>query len=231
MRPSSFRFLPSRRPALALAAALGLASLLPAADAPAPVAADPRASVWFVELGAGAIFIPGGDLTLAGVPYESDFGAGRVLQAAVGRTWGDQWRVQLEWVYRSNPVNELTGAGGRFTAGDLASTTALVTARYALPARWSVAGIRPYVSAGLGLMTETDLDLEGAGGGEFSTGGEWAWHWAIGLERPVGARGRLFLESRALSGGQQTLDATSGSRRVAVDYDAWTLQAGLRWSF
>lgn len=186
-------------------------------------------SPWFVEATAGLSIIPGGDIVLNGTAYEADYDNGTLLMLGLGRRWTEQWSTELEWMYRSNSVDQLVAPGSVLTAGDLASNSIFLNVTYALPADWRVWGIGAYAGLGLGWMQETDYDLAAAG--EFSTRGEVAFQWSVGLDRKVGSAGRLFIAGRAIGGGEQELDRSTGAGSLTVDYDAWSLLLGLSWAF
>jgi hypothetical protein len=192
---------------------------------------DPWTSGWFWEVSTGVSIVPGGDITLDGVTYESDFANGLFLKGAVGKAWNANWTTTLEWFYRSNPVNELVSPQGRITGGDLASTNAFLTVFYTPDERWHWRGVRPYAGLGVGFITEVDLDLKGFGQEEFSSRGEFAFQWLIGLSRRVGRAGLLFLEGRAIASGKQELASSTLPRFAAIEYDTWSLLTGFRLSF
>lgn len=221
-----------RWPAARIAAVLLGVAAVASADARAANAAAPRrADGWFTELSAGVGIVPGGDITLGGVRYEADYNSGVILQGAFGRAWTPQFSTKLEWFYRSNSIKSLVAGTARITGGDLASTNAFVTATYRLGPAFEVWGIAPFGGLGAGILQEVDVDLEGFGGEEFSARGRFAYQWLIGLERAISARGRVFLEGRAVAAGSQELDSSTRARRLSVDYDTWGIIAGLRWSF
>jgi hypothetical protein len=212
---------------------LGL--LLPASAVALAAAADtPRdlwTSGWFTAVSAGLSIVPGGDVTLAGETYEGDFSNGLLFKAAVGKAWNANWSASLEWFYRTNSVDELASPSRTITGGDLASNSAFVTVTYALDERWSWRGVRPYAGLGVGFIQEVDLDLDGFANEEFSAKGEFAYQWLIGLQRRLGNAGLLFLEGRAIASGKQELDSSTAPRFAAIEYDTWSILAGLRYSF
>jgi hypothetical protein len=229
----SIAFLPQacrRYPAWISALLLGLAAARGDAAKKEP-AAPHWTDGWFVEASGGAGIVPGGDITLGGVRYEADYKTGVIVQGAVGRAWTPQFSTKLEWFYRSNSVASLDSGNARISGGDLASTNAFLTATYRLGPPFELLGIAPFAGLGAGFMQEVDVDLDGFGGEEFSARGRFAYQWLIGLERAVGARGRVFIEGCAVAAGTQELTSSAGSRRLSVDYDTWGIIAGLRWSF
>ncbi len=188
-------------------------------------------SGWFVKTSAGTNIIPGGDLTLDGVRYEAEFKNGLLVHGAVGRQWSEQWSTEIEFFYRRNKAESLTSPAGALAGGEIASTNVMFNVTYALPERWSVLAIRPYVGLGAGIMQEVDVDLVGFGSEEFSAKGDFIYQWLVGLQRRVGERGRLFVEGRAIAGGKPSLKSSTGPRRLVAEYDSWSLLAGFGWSF
>lgn len=213
------------------AALLGLLCVARSEAAESKSAAPRWTDGWFAEASAGVGIVPGGDITLGGIRYEADYKTGLIVQAAVGRTWTPRFSTKLEWFYRTNAVASLDGGTTRIAGGDLASTNAFLTATYRFGAPFEFLGIAPFAGLGAGVLQEVDVDLDGFGGEEFSARGRFAYQWLIGLERAVGARGRVFLEGRAVAAGTQELASSAGPRRLSVDYDTWGIIAGLRWSF
>lgn len=227
LSPSSSRLCP----ALLLLTASVLALLTSRAAAEAITEPDTAApSPWFADLSAGLSIIPAGDITLGGRTYEGDFKDGPFLRGAVGRRLGMGWALEAEWFYRTNSVNSLVASDRRFTGGDAASNNFFLNATYSPGERFAWRGISPYAGLGLGYIQELDVDLEGADGGEFSSSGSSAWQWSIGLRKLFGPRAELFLEGRAIAAGERELEARGG-RKLRIEYDAWAMLAGLRWSF
>ena len=201
-----------------------------AATAILPEAAPTAASPWFATVSAGLSIIPSGDVTFGGRTYEGDFENGPLIRGSFGRRIGANWTIEAEWFYRTNSLGTLVATDRRFTAGDVASNNLFVNATYSLGPRFAWRGITPYAGLGLGWIQELDLDLEGPDGGEFSSSGFTAWQWSIGLQRLIGPRAVIFLEGRAVAAGERELEARGG-RRLKIEYDAWAMLAGLRWSF
>lgn len=211
------------------ALALGLPGSMTAAD-PAANQGKSWKDGWYADLSTGLSIIPAGDVTLANTTYEADFKDGLLLRGAAGRRLGPYWAVEAEWFYRSNSLASLAAGNRRFTGGDVASNNLFLNATFSPGSRFAWRGISPYAGVGFGWIQEVDLDLEGADGGEFSSGGSAAWQWSVGLRGRVGSRAELFLEGRAIAAGERKLEAPNG-RNLRIEYDAWGLLAGLRWSF
>lgn len=219
------------RPSLLPLTAFVLALLTSRAAAEAVTESGAAApSPWFADLSAGLSIIPAGDITLGGRTYEGDFKDGPFLRGAVGRRLSMGWAIEAEWFYRTNSVNSLVASDRRFTGGDAASNNFFLNATYSPGERFAWRGISPYAGLGFGYIQELDVDLEGADGGEFSSSGSSAWQWSIGLRKLLGPRAELFLEGRAVAAGERELEA-QGGRKLRIEYDAWAMLAGLRWSF
>lgn len=208
--------------------------LLPLAGVAATAAETTRGlwtKGWFWEASAGISIVPGGDVTLGNVTYEGDFSNGLLFKGAVGKAWNANWTTSLEWFYRSNSVDQLVSSSGTITDGDLASNNFFLTTTYALDERWSWRGIRPYAGLGLGVVQEVDLDLIGLVNEEFSVSGEFAFQWLVGLQRRLGRSGLIFLEGRAIAADELKMNSSSSARFVKVQYETWSMLAGLRFSF
>lgn len=222
------------RPRLRAALLFGALVLAPlptvAATTILPESAPTAASPWFASISAGLSIIPSGDVTLGGRTYEADFENGPLIRGSFGRRIGTNWTIEAEWFYRTNSLGTLVATDRRFTAGDVASNNFFVNATYSPGPRFSWRGVSPYAGLGVGYIQELDLDLEGQNGGEFSAGGSTAWQWSVGLRRLFGRHAEVFVEGRAVAAGNRELEAQDG-RKLRIEYDAWAMLAGLRWSF
>ena len=184
----------------------------------------------YMEFGGGTSTVPGGDITLDGIEWEGEYDNGTLFIASLGKNWTDNWATEIEYFYRTNDVDTLTGDGNVLSGGDLASTNVFVNVIYTFDGIMGSAW-RPYGGLGLGWMTETDIDLDGLPGEEFSATWLTGYQWLIGIQRTFGENWTGLLEGRAIAGGSQDLESSLDGRTLEVEYNTWSLIVGLQWSF
>ena len=162
------------------------------------------------------------------LPLDTGFGAG----GAIGRHFGDAWRVELEFMYQSvdHPTVSL-GAGAPSGDGNYASTSVAVNALREFDLLGSPRA-RTYVGLGAVYATEVDVDFESAGV-ERSFSGSGA-----GLQALLGARyawgERFFVDAglRYLLVSGVELDGEEGAvGRVEADYEPLALTVSFGWRF
>jgi Outer membrane protein beta-barrel domain len=126
-----------------------------------PVAAQDQSGLYVSAYG-GSSSLASTSLTesrtsLSTLTGKGSFGSGIGLGGAFGYRYGNGWAAELAWDYRSHDVKRI---GGTPVQGDFASTTAFINGYY----RFQKLGIvRPFVGAGLGYVTEIDMDLSRGG--------------------------------------------------------------------
>jgi opacity protein-like surface antigen len=162
------------------------------------------------------------------LPLDTGFAAG----GAIGRHFGDAWRVELEFMYQSvdHPVFTLA-AGGPSGDGNYASTSVAVNALREFDLFGSPRA-RTYAGLGAVYATEVDVDFESAGV-ERSFSGSGA-----GLQALLGARyawgERFFVDAglRYLLVSGVELDGEEGAvGRVEADYEPLALTVSFGWRF
>ncbi len=160
---------------------------------------------FYVEGFGGASAIADTELDFGATSPEEAFSAGPVAGGAVGFDYaGSPWRSELEFTYRSAGPDDLDG--------DFASTALAVNGYYEFGAAGAV---RPYLGAGLGYVTEIDLDVEGGpDAGEYADRGGALWQAMAGIRFPVSDRLTVAGELRYFDAGRRTLDGDAGSVRA-----------------
>ena len=110
-------------------------------------------------------------------------GSGMGMGGAIGHRYGNGWAAELAWDYRSHTLQRI---GGSPVTGDFASTVAFVNGYYRFA---KLGGVRPFVGAGLGYVTEVDMDV-GRNGSEqeYSRRGGLATQWMVGAELDLSER-------------------------------------------
>lgn len=187
----------------------------------------------YVELQAGGGWLYGNDVVIDddGTELESDvdFDFGLIGGGAVGIDIDDNWRAELEYMYRSNDVDDFGGSEIDADSGDFASVAIMANAEYRFGT--SDQALRPYVGAGLGLIEEVDFDVEGGDdAGEFSDRGAFAFQLMAGADYSLSESWSLGAELRYFDAGSVKLDGDEG-RELEADYRLTSLLLGVRYSF
>lgn len=168
--------------------------------------------------------------TLAGND-EPEFSTGLMSGAAFGVAL-ERWRFEGEVMYRRNGVDEVNIGGNAIGDGDIASLGLGVNVLYEfnlLPRE----NVRSYIGGGLVYLEEVDIDLETAGGTEYSySDSGLAGQFIAGARYALGERWELFAEYRYLHGGSVNMDAEEpNTGRIETDYNTHSLSFGVGWRF
>ena len=187
----------------------------------------------YIELQAGSGWLYGNDVVIddEGTELESDvdFDLGLSGGGAVGIDINDNWRTELEYMYRSNDVDAFGGSEIDADGGDFASVAIMANAEYRFGT--SEQALRPYVGAGVGLIQEIDFDVEGGDdAGEFSDRGAFAFQFMAGADYSLNDSWSLGAELRYFDAGSVKLDG-DGGRELEADYRLTSLLVGVRYSF
>lgn len=217
-----------------LLAPLWCASLLPAA---ALAQAEPKgfyATVYgqYSRIGASS-FTESGALG-AGAGLRAEFGGGLGLGGDFGWRYGNGWAAEVEWNYRSHPLDSLRqGAAALARDGDFASNILLVNGLRRFPGgAWT-----PYLGAGIGWVQEIDIDLAPAAGGAergYSAGSKFAVQLIAGAEYALTSRWSLAGDARWMRVGSVRLnneEGNPGGSASPLNYKPLSVQLGLRYRF
>lgn len=157
---------------------------------------------------------------------------GLLAGGAIGRYFGDAWRIEAEFVYQSvdHPVFTLA-PGGPSGDGNYASTSIALNALREFNLFGSERS-RTYAGLGAVYATEIDVDFE-SGGVERSFSGS-----GTGLQALLGARysfgERAFVDAgvRYLLISNADLDGEDGAvGRVKADYEPLAITVSFGWRF
>lgn len=196
-------------------------------------APEPVSGNWYLKAYGGLSFLEdeevlytdgGGTTTTA----EGTFSSGWLTGAALGYRIDDHWSLELDFTYRTNDVESVSG--GLATGGDFASGALLVNALYWLH---PIGEFEPYLGVGLGVASEIDIDLEGGSFGteqSFSGSSPMAQYMA-GVQFPVSGTLDGFLEGRYARAFDPDMSGEGNSGNVESEYGQVALLAGLSWSF
>ena len=156
--------------------------------------------------------------------------AGFTAGAGVGFRYGPHVAVELAWEYRSNDAETDFGTGLAFGDGNYASNTFFLNGFYhfAPRGRWD-----PYVGAGLALIQEVDIDLEGNGPEQsFAGDGDVGFQVFAGTNYHLTARWRAHGELRFGLVDDIDLDGENVVGTISgFDYEPLTVQLGLSYRF
>ncbi|MEM6456920.1 MAG: porin family protein [Acidobacteriota bacterium] len=160
---------------------------------------------------------------------EVDYEAGLASGLAFGIRLSEHWEVDLEYLYRTSELSELTFPDGmRFTEGDFSSVTVSASLNYVFRAgqRW-----RPYVGAGLGWVQEVDIDFEDASGETSFETDDFGYQLQAGIRYEASDRWAASFEFRTFDAGEIELEAEDGPGTVTSDYTPLNVLVGVRYRF
>lgn len=165
----------------------------------------------------------GTDLELAG---------GFLAGAAVGRQFGERWRIELEYMYQSVDQEGLalpgTGVSGD---GNFASTSVGTNLLYDLT-RAGNAPVQPWVGFGLAWLTEVDIDIESTNGEISFSGSGFAPQVMAGLRFRALESIKIDLGLRYLLARDLDLDGEGRAPGdIRADYAPLAVTAGVVWTF
>lgn len=216
---------PTRLPLLAsmAAAALSLA---------APAVAQDRPGLYISAYG-GASSLASTSVTesrpsQATITGKTSFGSGTGAGGAVGYRYGNGWAAELAWDYRSHKLQRI---GDTPVTGEFASTVAFVNGYYRFA---KLGGVRPFIGAGLGYVTEVDMDLGRNGSDhEYSGRGGLATQVMVGGEVDLSDRWSLSADLRWSQMGKRRLSSTQGGSTLQdrPTYQPTSLNVGLTYRF
>jgi opacity protein-like surface antigen len=161
---------------------------------------------------------------------EASLDTGALVGLAAGYRFNRNFAADLDYVYRSNDIDQIKGAGGTTIAngGDLASVAIMANGYYYFDfaQSWS-----PYIGLGLGFLQEIDSDVELA---RVSSQKDledqvFAWQAMVGAELPIDSNWRFYGEGRFMSAPSPELSNSNGS--YSVDYNNLSLIFGIGYQF
>ncbi|MGB0371813.1 MAG: outer membrane protein [Opitutales bacterium] len=168
---------------------------------------------------------------------DAEFSSGALFGAGLGYAIDSNWAVEMEFFYRSNDAETLTGGNyGGVTESDYASTNIMLNAVYTFSddegaPLWG--DFTPYLGAGVGFLQEVDVDFT-VSGEEQSFSDSWVPTAQVfgGVEYYWDTRWSLFVEARYQIAGSVEMDPETGSgSTISADYDSMSFLTGLRFRF
>lgn len=159
---------------------------------------------------------------------KGSFGSGVGLGGAFGYRYGNGWAAELAWDYRSHDVKRI---GGTPVQGDFASTTAFINGYYRFQ---KVGKVRPFVGAGLGYVTEMDMDLRrDVSEQEYSRRGGLAIQTIVGGEVELTDRWSVSADLRWSQMGSGSFKSTSAGATLSgkPKYQPTSVNLGVTYRF
>lgn len=180
---------------------------------------------YYVKLFGGASDLQADTFSFGGAVTGTDVDTGVIAGGAFGYDYaGSPWQAEVEYTYRSADVTPAASLG---IGGDYASTSLMVNGLYSFATNGA---LRPYVGAGIGFVTEVDLDIDaGPAAGEYEDSGVFAAQVMVGADYALSDSVGLFGELRYFTAGSQTLEGASGT--IEADYDSIDAVIGLSIRF
>lgn len=166
---------------------------------------------------------------------DASFDTGWIGGLSLGRWFGERWRADAEWAYRSNDNDRIKLDDGRVADdGNYASTTLALNGYYHFADASTVGSWSPYVGAGLAWVNEIDIDLEGRdfdGRYEDLEDDGFGVQLIGGVSYKQSRRLRWEAELRWLYFGEADLDTGDEVKLESLDYNPLTLSIGLSYGF
>jgi len=200
------------------------------------VSAADRSRDYYVEFhlgqslnGEDSLQAMAGDLPAgtAEVDYETGFHSG----FAVGKRFGERWRLEGEYLYRTDELGFAEFSDGTlFEEGDYSSVVVSANAYYDFPdlLKESPRDLYFYLGAGLGWVQEVDIDFESGEEISFESD-DFGYQLIGGLRWEITPRWSLDFEYRTFTASDVRMTNESGS--VTSDYQPVSLGFAVGYSF
>ena len=160
--------------------------------------------------------------------FESGFAAG----GALGYMFSDRWRAEVELLYRTSNLDEVSLAGvGTFDEGDYSSLSIGLNGYY----DFNLVGsddITTYVGAGLVFLQEIDIDFEAAGAEQSFSSDDFGVQFMFGSRYNLSDGWFVGAELRYLTASDIDMTGEAdASGTVQSDYDPISVSAIVGWRF
>jgi outer membrane protein W len=192
---------------------------------------------WYVRIGAGASVqndqnIDQTGLAASGIDGKMNIDSGYTAGISLGYMIDKHWSTEVAWDYISNDADLKLSNGNQLKNGDLASTILFFNGRYTFD-EIAQTKLRPYLGAGLGLVTEIDADVRLAGKSlEFNERNKLAYQLMAGATYPINEKIDFDAGVRYLRVDSVDLEQTGGSGKIKnLDYDPWLFTVGVTYKF
>lgn len=172
------------------------------------------------------------NLLVEGISGQANYDSGFATGLGVGYDYGNGFRSELDYEYRTNEYSSVSLVNGStLTGGDFSSAILYLNGYYFFnsPNRsWS-----PFVGAGLGWVQEIDFDAgTGSASASYSQSGDWAYQWMAGVEYVLSSDWRFQVQFNQVSISGLKLNEEGGDGRITdADYRAWGFGASFMYRF
>lgn len=211
----------------------GLSLLIAVTALPATALAEN--SGWYLRAhgGVSSLDDTSGGFTVSGSSSKIDINtdSGSFLGLAGGYDYGNGWRAEVAWEYRTNDSTATLDGVSAFDAGDYASNTFFLNGIYAFGGndQW-----RPYAGGGLAWVQEIDIDLENNGVEQsYSASGDVGFQVFAGVEYALSPKWVLGGELRYVLLSDIDFDSEAGAPGAVsgLDYRHTSAQLGITYRF
>jgi opacity protein-like surface antigen len=165
-------------------------------------------------------------------PAEVDWETGVVSGLALGARLGASWRLEGEFLYRTDELGFVQfPSGTRFEKGDFSSVVISANGYFDFPdlLRSSDRELRLYLGVGVGWIQEVDIDFESNGTERSYETDDLGYQYMAGVRWKFAERWNLDFEYRALSASDLELSSSTGT--VVSDYAPVSLGLSLGYAF
>jgi OmpA-OmpF porin, OOP family len=205
--------------ALALLAALGLASAASAQDMMGP----PKGL--YLGAGVGASIPPDAKITGPQTSTKAELEPFVAGMLTLGYAYPNNLRSEIEAAYRQNDVESVGGANGN---GDYSTFNGMLNLYYDIP---GMGRFTPYLGIGGG-MAHVDLSSVSPVGGSSISDSDWVWAY-----QGIAGAGYQLTNNLGMFADYRYVDTTEGNFRTAAgrelgtDFTEHRVMVGLRWFF
>lgn len=177
---------------------------------------------------------------------DADYKNGIGMYAALGKAFGNGFRAELEFSYRSNDIRHIASDGAGFSGwpastlqGDMKSYTGMFNLLYDFE---TTSKVTPYVGVGLGIAgVDPDFTGNNTSGaptpaltiGNFGATTAMAYQGIVGLGFALADNLTLDVSYRYFGTDKRHFSSTlnGAPANIAVENTSHSLFAGLRWNF
>lgn len=166
----------------------------------------------------------------SGARVDTKLEDGYVVVGALGRSFQNNTRLEIEGAYRENEVDNHTVSGPALagSTGEAKVASGMVNGYYDIP---TSASIKPYVGVGVGVANVDFQNYTTTANGEILDDSEtvMAYQGMAGLSAPITARLSVNAEYRYFA--TSDVEVESGTRKSDTTYNTHNITVGARYTF